>query len=153
MTTRTKDLFPKPLRVTLISIRPCFVEKILSGEKKLEFRRSWAAQPVDVLVIYSSAPTQRIVAAANIVGVTEGSPTALWELAKKKGGGVTRQLIYDYFEGKKTGFAIEIADVLEFERPVDPKKVFKDFMPPQSFRYLDAKDYNKILQQSWKVRT
>jgi hypothetical protein len=33
MTTRTKDLFPKPLKVALISIRPCFVEKILSGEK------------------------------------------------------------------------------------------------------------------------
>lgn len=151
MTTRTTDLFPTPLRVALISIRPCFVEKILSGEKKLEFRRSWAAQQVDVLVIYSSAPTQRIVAAVNVVGVTEGSPTALWELSKEKGGGVTRQLIYDYFEGKKTGFAIEIADVLEFERPVDPKKVFKDFLPPQSFRYLDAKDYSKILQQSWKT--
>jgi predicted transcriptional regulator len=101
-----------------------------------------------VLVIYSSAPTQRIVATVNIVSVTEGSPTALWGLAKEKGGGVTRQLIYDYFAGKKTGFAIEIADVLEFERPVDPKKVFKDFSPPQSFRYLDAKDFSKILQQS-----
>src|SRR4030067_501956 len=127
MIMRTKDLFPKPPKVALISIRPFFVEKILSGEKKLEFRRSWVAAPVDMLVIYSSAPTQRIVATLNIVGVTEGSPTALWELAKEKGGGVTRQLIYDYFAGKKTGFAIEIADVLEFENPVDPKKMFKKF--------------------------
>lgn len=151
MIMRTKDLFPKPPKVALISIRPLFVKKILSGEKKLEFRRSWVAEPVDVLVIYSSAPTQRIVATVNIVGVTEGSPTALWELAKEKGGGVTRQLIYDYFAGKKSGFAIEIADVLEFEHPVDPKKMFKNFLAPQSFRYLDSKDYNKILQQSWKV--
>lgn len=150
MTTHTKDLFPRPPRVALISIRPCFVEKILSGEKRLEFRRSWAAEPVGVLVIYSSAPTKKIMAVVNVVGVTEGSPTALWELAKEKGGGVTRQLIYDYFEGKKSGFAIEIADVLEFKHPVDPKKVFKDFLAPQSFRYLDTKDYNKILQQSWK---
>ena len=152
MTTRTKDLFPRQPRVALISIRPHYVEKILSGEKRLEFRRSWAADSIDVLVIYSSSPTQKIVAAVNVVGVTEGSPTALWELAKEKGGGVTRQVIYDYFEGKKSGFAIEIADVLEFERPVDPKKVFKGFLAPQSFRYLEAKDYNKILQQSWKVR-
>lgn len=150
MTTRTKDLFPKPPRVALISIRPCFVEKILSGEKRLEFRRSWAAEPVDILVIYSSAPTQRIVATVNVIGVTEGSPTALWELAKVKGGGVTRQLIYDYFAGKKAGFAIEIADILEFEHPVDPKKIFKNFLAPQSFRYLDAKDYCKILAKSWK---
>lgn len=151
MTTRTKDLFPKPPKIALISIRPCFVEKILSGEKRLEFRRSWAAEPVDVLVIYSSSPTQKIVGTVNVAGITEGSPTALWKLAKKKGGGVTRQLIYDYFEGKKTGFAIEIADIFEFEYPVDPKKVFKGFFAPQSFRYLDTKDYNKILQQSWKA--
>lgn len=150
MTTRTKDLFSKPPRVALISIRPCFVEKILSGEKRLEFRRSWAAEPVDVLVIYSSSPTQMIVATVNVVGVTEGSPTALWELAKEKGGGVTRQLIYDYFEGKKSGFAIEIADVLEFEQAVDPKKLFKDFVAPQSFRYLDSKDYDRILSKSWR---
>ena len=153
MTTRTKDLFPKPPRVALISIRPYFVEKILSGEKKLEFRRAWAAGPVDVLVIYSSAPIQRIVATVNVVEVTEGSPTALWELAKEKGGGVTRQLIYDYFAGKKTGFAIEIADVLEFENPVDPKKMFKKFMAPQSFRYLDAKDYSRILKSSWECHS
>lgn len=107
---------------------------------------------MDTLVIYSSAPTQRIVAAVNVVGVTEGSPTALWELAKEKGGGVTRQLIYDYFSGNKAGFAIELADVLEFEHPVDPKRVFKNFLAPQSFRYIDAKDYSKILQQSWKAR-
>lgn len=148
--THSSDLFPKPPRIALISIRPCFVEKILSGEKRLEFRRSWAAEPVDKLVIYSSSPTQRIVAAVDVVGVTEGSPTALWELAREKGGGVTRQLIYDYFSGKKTGFAIELTDVHEFESPVDPKKLFKNFIAPQSFRYIDAKDYHRILQQSWK---
>lgn len=150
MTTLTKDLFPKPPRVALISIRPCYVEKILSGEKRLEFRRSWAAEPVDVLVIYASSPAQKIVATVDIVNVTEGSPTALWELAKEKGGGVTRQLIYDYFAGKKTGFAIEIADVIEFEFPIDPKMVFKNFLAPQSFRYLEAKDYNRILEKALK---
>jgi predicted transcriptional regulator len=116
----------------------------------LEFRRSWAAEPVDVLVIYSSAPTQKIVATVNIVGVTKGSPTALWQLATEKGGGVTRQLIYDYFEGKKLGFAIEIENLNIFEHPIDPKKVFKNFLAPQSFRYLDAEDYNKILETSAK---
>jgi predicted transcriptional regulator len=153
MTTLTKDLFPKPPRVALISIRPCYVEKILSGEKRLEFRRSWAAEPVDVLVIYASSPAQKIVATVDVVNVTEGSPTALWELAKEKGGGVTRQLIYDYFAGKKFGFAIEIADVIEFEFPIDPKMVFKNFLAPQSFRYLDAKDYNRILEKARKGRT
>lgn len=147
MTTPSSDLFQKPPKVALISIRPCFVAKILSCEKKLEFRRSWAAEPVDVLVIYSSSPVQRIVATAKVVGVTEGSPTALWNLSKEKGGGVPRQLIRDYFTGKKTGFAIEISEVTEFEQAIDPKEMFKDFRAPQSFRYLGANEYSQILEK------
>ena len=122
------------------------------GAMGSEARRSWAAEPVDVLLIYSSTPVQKIVAAVNVVNVTEGSPTALWNLSQEKCGGVTRQLIYDYFTGRKTGFAIEIADVLEFEQPVDPKKLFKGFRAPQSFMYLDAKDYTRVVAKSWKER-
>lgn len=147
MTMHSNDLFPKPPKVALISIRPCFVEKILCGEKKLEFRRSWATEPVDVLVIYSSSPVQRIVATAKVVGVTEGSPTALWNLSQEKGGGVPRQLFRDYFTGKKTGFAIEISDVAEFEPAIDPKELFKNFRAPQSFRYLDVKEYSQIFEK------
>lgn len=144
MTTHTKDLFPKPPKAALISIRPCFVEKILSGEKRLEFRRSWAAESVDILVIYSSAPVQKIVATARVIEVIEGSPTALWDLAKEKKGGVTRQLIREYFTGKKKGFAIELSDIAEMDPPIDPKRMFDDFKPPQSFRYLSPEDYNRI---------
>jgi len=148
MTTRTKDLFIKPNRVALISIHPCFVEKILTGEKRLEFRRIWAVQSLDMLLIYSTSPIQRIVASVNIVNVTKGTPTSLWELAKDNRGGVTRQLIYDYFEGKKTGYAIEMANVIKFKKPVDPKKILTNFFAPQSFRYLAAGDYKKILKES-----
>lgn len=85
MITHTKRLFPTPPNVALISIRPGFVEKILAGEKRLEFRRNWAVNPVDTLVIYSTAPIKRIVATVDVVGVTEGSPTALWGVAQERG--------------------------------------------------------------------
>jgi type I restriction enzyme S subunit len=117
----------------------------LSGEKRLEFRRRWTATPVDLLLIYSSSPTKRLVATANVVEVTKGTPTALWELSKAKGGGVTRKLIYDYFTGTTSGFAIEIADVNKFRNPIDPKKVLGNFSAPQSFRYIDTEDYRKIV--------
>jgi predicted transcriptional regulator len=148
MTTHTKKLLVKPPRAALISIRPCFVEKILTGEKQLEFRRSWAVEQVDVLVIYSSSPIQRIVATVKVLDVTQASPNALWELAKIRNGGVTRQLIRDYFSGKESGFAIGLVDVLEFSIPIDPKKIFTDFRPPQSFCYLSNQDYNKILKRA-----
>lgn len=148
MTTRSKNLSQKPPKIALISIRPNFVNKILSGDKKLEFRRRWAAHPVDILIIYCSSPIQRIVARVSVVSVTEGSPAALWELAKQKGGGVSRQIIFDYFKGAKSGYAIEITDVLKFENPIDPKMVFNKFLAPQSFRYLDSEDYVRILEKT-----
>ncbi len=152
MITHTRSLFPTPPNVALISIRPNFVEKILAGEKRLEFRRNWAVKPVGILVIYSTAPIKRIVATVDVVGVTKGSPTALWEIAQEKGGGVTRKLIYDYFTGKKNGYAIEIGNVFEFDLHVDPKKLFRNFIPPQSFKYLHLEDYNMIIDKSLKRR-
>lgn len=149
--TRTEDSSPTQASAILISIHPPYVDKILAGDKRLEFRRVWAARPVDSLVIYSTSPIQRIVAVANVVSVTKTSPTALWALAKEKKGGVTRQLIYDYFAQKKFGFAVEIDNVIKLEHPLDPKGLFANFLAPQSFRYITASDYRMILEKSGLV--
>ena len=131
-------------RTVLISIQPRYAEKILTGEKVLEFRRVWGASAVDTLVIYSSSPVQRIVAIARIKEVHTGSPTFLWKLAKEKGGGVSRRQLYEYFRGKPKGFAIELDDVQLIARGIDPRAVFPEFRPPQSYYYLDQEDYGKI---------
>lgn len=131
-------------RAVLISIKPRFVEKILSGEKVLEFRRVWAASAVDTLVIYSSSPVQRIVAVARVNTTHSGSPTFLWKLAKEMGGGVSRRQLYEYFRGKRNGFAIELGNVQLIAQQIDPCGIFPKFRPPQSYCYLNQDDYGKI---------
>jgi predicted transcriptional regulator len=117
----------------------------LAGEKILEFRRIFAKQPVDFLVIYSSSPKKRIVAIAKIQNVHEASPTALWNLSRTKSPGITRQELYRYFFGKSKGFAIEISSVMRANgEGIDPTTLFENFNAPQSFRYLDPRDYLKI---------
>lgn len=132
-------------RPVLISIQPQHVEKILSGEKVLEFRRMWAANPVDTLVIYSSSPEQRIVAIARISALHHESPTALWQLARIKGGGITRRQLYSYFHGKRQGYAIELSEVVKSNSGIDPKQLFATFRPPQSFNYMAVEDYAKVI--------
>lgn len=139
-----KQLLRQAVKPALISIQPRYVKKIFSGEKVLEFRRIWAAKPVDALVIYSSSPEQRIVAIACVGALHHGSPTKLWELARIKGGGVSRRELYAYFQGKRKGYAIELTGVLKAELEVDPKSLFVNFKPPQSFQYLSAEDYEKV---------
>lgn len=135
----------KPLRVALISIQPFFAEKILTGEKVVEFRRSWATNPVDLLVVYSSSPVRRIVLVARVANVVEAPPSRLWDLAKKKGGGVTKKKLFDYLAGKAKGYGIELADIVRFKRGVDPKHLFSNFRAPQSFRYLSDDEYATII--------
>lgn len=134
----------------LISIHPGYVEKIISGEKRLEFRRGWAAIPVDLLVIYATLPVQQIVALVEVGQTIRASKTKLWELARDHGGGISRRKLFAYLEGKQEGVALELTRRLKFSAGVDPRSLFgQEFVPPQSFRYL-KKDELKILSKQIK---
>jgi len=50
----------------LISINPEYVEKILSGEKKYEFRKINPKRKVDKLIIYETYPLMKVVAEAEV---------------------------------------------------------------------------------------
>lgn len=133
----TKKSSPSGNNSVLISIHPIYAKKIISGEKRVEFRRSWASNPVKQVVFYSTAPVQRIVAIAQIMKVHVGTKTKLWGLAQELGGGISRRKLFEYLEGKNTGVAIELGDINIIAKPTTPIDLFGDgFRPPQSFRYF-----------------
>lgn len=131
-------------KVALISLHPEHAAKILSGEKKLEFRRTWASSPVEELVIYVTAPVQRIVAIVKVKQIHRGSRSALWNLAKRLGGGLSRQALFDYFDGKAFGYAVELGEVLRFPKLLDPAQFIAGFHPPQSFCYIGDETTKKL---------
>ena len=132
-------------KAILLSIHPGHAEKIITGEKRLEFRRSWTAVPVEVIVIYATSPIQRIVAVAEVKKVYVGSRINLWNLAKNREGGISRRELFSYLEGKKKSFAIELGRVSSINGGGNPINLFgQDFHPPQSFRYLNDDEYLKI---------
>lgn len=131
-------------KFALLSIFPRYANKILSGEKRLEFRKSWASEDVSALVIYATAPIQKIVGIARVKKVHQGSATALWRLARLINGGVSRRVLYEYFRGKQEGFAIEIESVLPCSIPLEPETYLPNFNPPQSFNYLDKETFERI---------
>lgn len=135
----------------LLSIKPKFASLIVDGSKRVELRRSVPAQPVGTIVIYSSSPVQSIVALVDVKEIIKGTPTKLWSIAKENGGGVTRKELFAYFESKAFGFALMLENVRVFEQPVNPKKFFKNFSPPQSFKYLTPNEL-KSLEKLLKIR-
>ena len=51
----------------LMSIKPEFVDAILTGKKKYEYRKVKCKQPIDRIVIYSTSPIMKIVAEVEVI--------------------------------------------------------------------------------------
>jgi type I restriction enzyme S subunit len=120
----------------LLSIKPKFAESIISGKKKYEFRKIiFTKKYIGRVYIYSTSPIKKIVGAFRINDIIVDSPCTLWSQLKDDAG-IAEEEFFDYFKNKEIGFALEITDVEKFENPMDPKIIFPDFVPPQSFCYI-----------------
>lgn len=120
----------------LMPINPCYVEKILSGSKKYEYRKIKARKKnVDTMVIYSTFPIMMIVAEVEIKEIIEENPNKVWNLTKKQSG-ITKEFYYKYYENRDSAIAYKLGKVKKYKYP----KKLSDFginYIPQSFVYLD----------------
>ena len=49
------------MSIILMSIKPEYVDKIFSGEKKYEYRKRLCKEKIDTIIVYSSSPIQKVV--------------------------------------------------------------------------------------------
>ncbi|WP_306061334.1 hypothetical protein [Natronococcus wangiae] len=132
----------------LLAIKPEFAEKILSGKKQYEFRRTVFRDTaeIELIYLYASSPLKEIVGLFTSERIIEAPPEELWELYGSESGIENRDRFMTYFDGVDTGFAIEVNDTHRFQQSVDPNIDFNGFSPPMSFNYLDDRE-NEILRQ------
>jgi predicted transcriptional regulator len=131
-------------RAVLLSIKPKYADLILAGTKHVELRRSWPSNDIGAMVIYSSAPIQRLVGIALINRIEECTPDQLWSISEAYGGGVTKEELDSYIKGKKVAYGVMIEHVRIASVRVDPNDIFPGFTPPQSFLYLSPSDFRRI---------
>lgn len=150
----SKDLFgQRGGRAVLLSVQPKYAHAIADGTKCIEFRRRWTSEAVAVLLIYATAPVSRVLGLVHVHEVLEASPSALWRCAKRHGGGVTREELYQYMRGRKTGFGVVLRDFKIFDPPLDPRQVETDFRAPQSFRFMTADELRRYIRVSKRRRS
>lgn len=123
-------------RKIVISINPKHVEKIISGEKKYEYRTKVAKQDVDKIIIYETTPVKKIVAEAEILEVLEMKPDDLW-LETCKESGITKKFFNEYFNNRDIAYAYKLGKITVYETPVE-LSVLGIKNAPQSFVYLKA---------------
>jgi predicted transcriptional regulator len=117
----------------LLSLHPAHAASILDGTKTVELRRRPPNRTDLPLVLYATAPLQRVRGRARIARVSAASPDALWA-EYGHATAVDRPAFERYFTDCRVAHALELADVTEIEPfPLG-------FPGPQGFAYLRAGD-------------
>ena len=118
----------------LLSIKPQFVEQILSGDKKFEYRKHIPNQHINKIIIYSTFPECRIVGEATVSSILSGTPAEIWAHTHNQSG-ITPDFFFKYFNNKNVAYAYELGQITKYPKP----KKLGDFgitHAPQSFIYI-----------------
>ena len=120
-----------------MSIKPEFVKKIFSGDKKFEYRKSIFKNPkVNTIVIYVTKPCGNVVGEFSINKILCDIPQKIWKDTRTFSG-VDEEFFNAYCNNREKVYAIEIGDVVQYKHPLSLQEFDKNIKtPPQSFRYL-----------------
>lgn len=120
----------------LMPINPEYVDEILAGRKKYEYRKIKAKRTnIDKMIIYSTSPVMKVVAEVEIKGILQENPEQLWELTKNYSG-VTKEFYNQYYKNKNIAIAYELGKIVKYEKPKDLIDIGINYIP-QSFVYMD----------------
>ena len=118
----------------LLSIHPKFVDKIMTGEKKFEFRRVISKRNPNKIIIYSTSPVCKVIGEAEVEDIIIDNPEKVWKETKKFSG-VEKEFYVEYFDNRDLAVAYKLKNVIKYISPID----LKDFgikVAPQSFVYV-----------------
>ena len=120
----------------LLSIKPEYANKIFSGEKKFEYRKSIFKREIKFIVVYVTKPVGMIIGEFEIDKIISDTPKQIWDLTKEHSG-IEEEKFKNYFLNKETGFAIKVKKAKLYKH----SKTLKEYnpkikVPPQSFCYI-----------------
>ena len=126
----------------LMSVKPDYADRILSGQKTVEIRRRfserWAGRRIS---LYASAPLMSLVGEATIAQVVLDSPEVIWDKYRTQIA-CSRDEYDVYSNGKKEVFAVVLEGVRPYRGLVTlsymSNLVREALIPPQSYCTLEA---------------
>lgn len=119
----------------LMSIKPEYVEKILNGTKKYEYRKTKTKLDIDKIIIYSTNPVKKVVAEVEVKNILIDTPENIWNKTKEYSG--TTKKFYDaYFKNKKEAIAYELDEIKIYDNPKTLSELGIN-NAPQSYMYIN----------------
>lgn len=119
----------------LMPIKPKYVQGIMSGDKKYEFRKILAKRKVDKIIIYETSPVMKVVAEVMINNILVDHPEVIWNKTYEYAG-INKNDYDKYYQDNKQAVAYSLGEVEVFEKPRELKDYGIHFFP-QSYVYID----------------
>lgn len=118
----------------LLSINPEHVKNIVSGKKKVEYRRVRCKRDIDSIVIYSTSPEKKIIGEVEVKRVIEGTLEEIWNLTKDIGC-ISYDFFKKYYFGKNEAVAYELGTLELYPKPKELSE-YGIKSAPQSYMYI-----------------
>lgn len=121
----------------LLSIKPEFVEEIIEGRKKFEYRKKlFKRSDISSVVVYATKPYGKVVGEFEIETILEENIDKLWSDTKHLSG-ISEEFFYEYFKDRDSGFAIQIKKFKEYKKHLELSEFDSTIKTaPQSFCYI-----------------
>ena len=123
-------------RTIILSIHPNHIEKILSGDKRYEYRKH-IPQDINYIIVYATAPTKKVVAIIEIDMVIKDTPQNIWDVTQSESG-VSYEFFMNYFNGVSTAYAIKFRNIYRLSTPIDITAIDGVKSAPQAYQYVDT---------------
>jgi predicted transcriptional regulator len=120
-----------------MSIHPLYAGLILSGSKRVEFRRTRLRASVSHVLIYETAPVQRVTGFFEVDAVIEAAPQSIWRRFAPVAG-IDHTAFSSYFAGRRIATAIQVGRVVSLSRHISLASFERRPVVPQSFRYVST---------------
>lgn len=122
------------MKTILMSIKPEYVAKIFSGDKKYEYRKRTSKEKIDKIIVYSTTPVKKVVGELIIKNILYDKKDTVWKKTSKYGG-ISKEKYNEYYKNYDNAIAYEIEKVIVYDKP----KTLDDYnikKAPQSYVYL-----------------
>lgn len=140
----------------LISVKPKYADKILSGEKTAELRtRRMKIAANSRIWIYSTAPEASIVGYVKVERVVRNLKQEIWKNYSTRIA-IDHNDFKEYLASTESATVILIRDVEILVEPItllSLRSTLKSFSPPQFFYYLEQKPLLHKLLNARKCKT
>lgn len=119
----------------LLPIKPNYVEQILLGNKKFEYRKKLCKKEIQKIYIYATNPVKKVVAEAEVITKIKEQKDKLWKRTEKYSG-ITHELYCKYFSNVEFACAYQLGKIKVYDDPKELVDLGINFYP-QSYVYIN----------------